>query len=218
MRSNVVHPEPLMKKRVYDLAAQEASRHMSSRNFKAAIGASLCALKLGTELSENLMALYFQLSEANLGLGKLQIAKDFLQLAQANFAGRHDGGPKQDQITDGLAMEISLNRILGKIELAQGNQREAIRALAQSVYLAGELYGTCSFETGSNLAALAEGFGSVGDPKKARHCYRKILEIASVWTNPLSELQQQEFKSILSSEYCTELKIPDHLVGDSSAN
>jgi tetratricopeptide (TPR) repeat protein len=154
--------------RVRQVASEEAMKHLIGRNFQAAVGAGLEALKMTQRLKlgeTEIAACHLLLAEANLGMDRLPAADDFLTLAAANI--NASSGPR---------MVAQLQRNLGKLQFAQGKIQESLRSLAANVYYTSVEHGPEAVETAAAYFYLGAAFASSGD-KKSSVVISKAIDI-----------------------------------------
>ena len=151
-------------KKVKTIAETEAKQNMISRRFELAISAGLEALKMTQQLHANeseMARCHLILAEANLGLGKLDAAEEFLNLAAAN-------------INEKSELTAQLQRSFGMLHRSQGKTAEAVRSFALFTYHTSVEFGTDSYQTALGYLMLGETFPSAESANSERMISRAL--------------------------------------------
>jgi hypothetical protein len=141
----------MSKRALIDLCQQEASKFLVMRRYDLAVPGAIQALKFcQAEFGDGSLEMvppYLLLSEANLGLGLLRNAEQFLNLA--NWAVLKNAGC-------GNAIRSQLHRNFGKLFTAQGKLSEALEELSKDIYCS-------SLEVGPEHIDTSAGYFLMGN-------------------------------------------------------
>ncbi|XP_029434507.1 zinc finger MYND domain-containing protein 12 isoform X2 [Rhinatrema bivittatum] len=196
------------KKHVIYIAHQEAQKFVSQGKHRNALPAALHSLRFSIDVyglkSIELVPAYLVLAEANIGLGDLMQAQEYLAQAQWTVLKSPDCGS---------SIQHKLHRNLGRLYAAEGNFQESLYHLANDIYHSSEAFGTDDLRTTGGYFQMANVFFRLNKRDIADSLYTEVIDI---WYNHLSglaHLQLQALKEssqiLISSEIKVEGMIDD---------
>ncbi|XP_051508467.1 zinc finger MYND domain-containing protein 12 [Myxocyprinus asiaticus] len=189
------HTETLKKKeQLIEIAHLEAQRWVSKRRFQNVLPAALLhlrwAMRLYGSCAVQLVPAYLQLAQANIGLGSLSQAHEYLSKAEWTV-----------MKTPGCSHIVlhQLHRTLGRLHTATGEYTSALSHFANDVYYASEMFGLVSTVTCGGYFLMADVFLKQNKPDIACSLF---TEVASSWHTHLCMLMEGISQSGTQAEEC----------------
>ncbi|XP_030078437.1 zinc finger MYND domain-containing protein 12 isoform X2 [Microcaecilia unicolor] len=176
----------LLLKHLIDITYQESQKFLSEGNHENALPAALHSLRFNIEVyglkSLELVPTYLILSEANIGLGDLAQAQEYLAQAQWTVLKSPECGSD---------VHHRLHRSLGRLYAAEGNFQESLYHLANDVYHASEAFGTDDIRVTGGYFQMANVFFHQNKRDIADSLY---TEVTNIWHNHLSKLARMQLQ------------------------
>eukprot|EP00744_Colponema_vietnamica_P000725 GILI01001269.1.p1 GENE.GILI01001269.1~~GILI01001269.1.p1 ORF type:complete len:369 (+),score=64.79 GILI01001269.1:77-1183(+) len=199
-----------------ELTKETAQRFLIQSKYDLAVPGALQCLKFSISVYGNssieLVLPYLLLAEANLGLGRLKIAEEFLSLANWIILKLPDCGS---------TLKSRLHRNFGRLYASQDMYAEALRSLASDVYFSSLEAGPEHISTAASYYHMANVFHSQSKNDQALAFFDKVeaiwykflTEIAETRTVVLTEVQSEEAVEILRHilEFRQKFMGPDHI-------
>ncbi|KAG5191096.1 hypothetical protein JKP88DRAFT_160308 [Tribonema minus] len=164
----------MSKKALVDLCQQEASKFLTQGNYELAVPGAIQAIALafaqdayGAQSLEMVPA-YLLLSQANLGLARLQSAEEFLSLANWVVLRNPDCSS---------AVRSQLHQNFGKLYRAQGKLDKALQELSSHVYCSSVEVGPEHISTSAGYFLMADVFYTQRKVNTALAFYDKVVDI-----------------------------------------
>eukprot|EP00920_Eleutheroschizon_duboscqi_P029757 GHVT01072337.1.p1 GENE.GHVT01072337.1~~GHVT01072337.1.p1 ORF type:complete len:375 (+),score=30.93 GHVT01072337.1:297-1421(+) len=159
-----------------EVCYETSQKYIVQGNYRHAVPGALHALKLAVEAfggdALELVPAYLLLAEGNLGLRHLEVAEEFLSLA--NWAVlRH---PQR-----GYAMMSNLQRNFGRLYAAQQRFQEALQAFATDIYYSALEFGPENIRTAPSYFHMGRVFQTHQNPEFADNFYTKVVDIYRQW-------------------------------------
>ncbi|KAK9970572.1 hypothetical protein ABG768_026505 [Culter alburnus] len=190
------HHKETVKKQEYliEIAHLEAQRWVSKKMFQVVLPAALLFLRWAMRVygtcAVELVPAYLLLAQANIGLGSLSQAHDYLSKAEWTV-----------MKTPGCSHTVlhQLHRTLGRLHAAMGKYTSALTHFANDVYYASEMFGLDSTVTSGGYFLMAGVFLKQNEPGIALSLY---TEVASSWHTHLCKLMDDIIQSGTQPEEC----------------
>lgn len=191
--------------------AEEANRHMFDLLQKVKGDFDEAAVEL--------LPAYFILAEANVIMGgqRLKKAEQLLIAAYWNLLKYTSDDNKASGVDGAMSKEVaryraSLHKTFGRLFTAQDRLNDAIKELAQGIYLECLEHGPESIQLCSSYYYLASIFHKQGKKEETKSFYQKIVEIwkKHILENEFSEEEQTRDYQIYFEEAKEHLK---HILG-----
>ncbi|KAG1973800.1 zinc finger MYND domain-containing protein [Pimephales promelas] len=190
------HQKERVKKQEYliEIAHLEAQRWVSKKRFQDVLPAALLFLRWAMQVygtcAVELVPAYLLLAQANIGLGSLSLAHEYLSKAEWTV-----------MRTPGCSHTVlhQLHRTLGRLHAAMGKYTSALTHFANDVYYASEMYGLDSTVTSGGYFLMADVFLKQNKPEVALSLY---AEVASSWHSHLCKLTDDISRSGTQPEEC----------------
>ncbi|CAM9293672.1 unnamed protein product [Chrysoparadoxa australica] len=162
----------MSKRALIDLCKQEASKVLVQGRYDLAIPGAVQALTFCKEIfgegSIEMVPPYLLLSQANLGLARLQSAEEFLSLANWIILKNPDC-PN--------AIRSQLHRNFGKLYTAQNKPDDALAELAKDIYCSSLEVGPEHIDTSAGYFLMANVLYSERKVESALAFYDKVVDI-----------------------------------------
>ncbi|XP_036388567.1 zinc finger MYND domain-containing protein 12 [Megalops cyprinoides] len=179
------------------IARTAAQKRLFEGSHRESLPASLlslrCAMDIYGSSAVHLVPPYLLLAEANIGLGCLSAAEQYLSWADWTVLK-----------TPGCSWMVrhQLHRCLGRLFVAKGNLEEALFHLANDVYYASEEYGLDNIVTCGGYYLMADVFIKQGKMDIVNTLY---IQLANTWHSHLCRLFESYTQgSIEPEEYLDE--------------
>ncbi|XP_043102764.1 zinc finger MYND domain-containing protein 12 isoform X2 [Puntigrus tetrazona] len=182
------------QKNLVEIAHLEAQRWVSMKRFRDALPAALLFLRWAMQVygpcAVELVPAYLLLAQANIGLGSLSLANEYLSKAEWTL-----------MKTPGCSHTVlhQLHRTLGRLHAAMGKYTSALTHFANDVYYASEVFGLESTVTSGGYFLLADVFLKQNKPDVAHSLY---TEVANSWHAHLCKLMDGISQSSTQPEEC----------------
>nr|XP_033777708.1 zinc finger MYND domain-containing protein 12 isoform X1 [Geotrypetes seraphini] len=174
------------KKHLVDITYQEAQKFLCEGNHRTALPAALHSLRFSIEIygfkSVELVPAYLALAEANIGLGDLAQAQEYLAQAQWTVLKSSDCGSN---------IHHKLHRNLGRLYAAEGNLQESLYHFANDVYYASEAFGTDDIRVTGGYFQMANVFFCLNKRDIADSLY---IEVTNIWNDHLCKLAKMQLQ------------------------
>jgi len=162
----------MSKRALIDLCQQEASKFLVAGRHELAVPGAIQALSFSKDIfgdgSIEMVPPYLLLSEANLGLGKLHQAEEFLALANWSVLKNPDCSN---------AIRSQLHRNFGKLYTSQEKFDDALRELAKDIYCSSAEVGPEHVDTSAGYFLMANIFYKQRKIQNALAFYDKVVDI-----------------------------------------
>eukprot|EP00611_Tribonema_gayanum_P022292 TRINITY_DN4449_c0_g1_i1.p1 TRINITY_DN4449_c0_g1~~TRINITY_DN4449_c0_g1_i1.p1 ORF type:complete len:444 (-),score=157.58 TRINITY_DN4449_c0_g1_i1:32-1321(-) len=162
----------MSKKALVDLCQQEASKFLTQGNYELAVPGAIQALAFAQDAygaqSLEMVPAYLLLSQANLGLARLQSAEEFLSLANWVVLRNPDCSS---------AVRSQLHQNFGKLYRAQGKLDKALQELSSHVYCSSVEVGPEHISTSAGYFLMADVFYTQRKVNTALAFYDKVVDI-----------------------------------------
>ncbi|XP_076019488.1 zinc finger MYND domain-containing protein 12 [Genypterus blacodes] len=146
-----------------------------------------CAVDIHGPSTVQLVPAYLLLAEANMGLGNVARAQEFLSQAEWTVLNSPECGQE---------VHHQLHRNLGRLYTATGNLQTALFHFANDIYYASEAYGVESAVTCGGYFLMADVFAKQGNTLVARSLYS---EVAHFWHSHLNKLLRIHTENVPNS-------------------
>mmetsp|Transcript_27614 Transcript_27614/g.36233 ORF Transcript_27614/g.36233 Transcript_27614/m.36233 type:complete len:408 (+) Transcript_27614:114-1337(+) len=174
----------MSKRALIDLCQQEASKFLVAGRHELAVPGAIQALAFSKDIfgdgSIEMVPPYLLLSEANLGLGKLHQAEEFLALANWSVLKNPDCSN---------AIRSQLHRNFGKLYTAQDKLEDALKELAKDIYCSASEVGPEHVDTSAGYFLMANIFYKQRKIQNALAFYDKVVDI---WYKFLASVRNDE--------------------------
>uniref|UniRef100_A0A7S2V026 MalT-like TPR region domain-containing protein n=1 Tax=Fibrocapsa japonica TaxID=94617 RepID=A0A7S2V026_9STRA len=174
----------MSKRALIDLCQQEASKFLVAGRYELAVPGAIQALSFSKEIfgdgSIEMVPPYLLLSEANLGLGRLQQAEEFLAMANWSVLKNPDCSN---------AIRSQLHRNFGKLYTAQDKLEDALKELAQDIYSSSLEVGPEHVDTSAGYFLVANIFYKQRKIQNSLAFYDKVVDI---WYKFLASVRNDE--------------------------
>lgn len=161
-----------IRKELLELCTETAQKFLVQGKYELAVPGALQSLKFAIEVYGNeaseLVPSYLLLAEANLGLRRLQIAEEFLSLANWNIL-------KHPQA--GSSLMSNLQRNFGRLYAAQQRYNEALQAFATDIYHSSMEFGPENIRSAPSYFHMGRVFQSHQKAERAAAFYVKVIEV-----------------------------------------
>ncbi|KAK2898639.1 hypothetical protein Q8A67_010057 [Cirrhinus molitorella] len=189
------HKETLKKqKHLLEIAHLEAQRWVSKKRFQEVLPAAVQFLRWAMQVygscAVELVPAYLLLAQANIGLGSLSQAHEYLSKAEWTV-----------MKTPGCGNTVlhQLHRTLGRLHAATGKYASALTHFANDVYYASEVFGLASTVTSGGYFLMADVFLKQNKPDVAHSLY---TEVANSWHAHLCKMTDGISQSGTQPEEC----------------
>lgn len=190
-----------IRRELLEVCTATAQKFLVQMKYELAVPGALQSLKFAIEVyggeATELVPSYLLLAEANLGLRRLKIAEEFLQLANWNIL-------KHPQA--GSSMMSSLQRNFGRLYAAQQRYNEALNAFATDIYYSSKDNGPEHIRSAPSYFHMGRVFQSYQKPERAASFYAKVVDVYTkfleAWMNqnslePSSEITAVEVEEAI---------------------
>lgn len=161
-----------IRKELLELCTETAQKFLVQGKYELAVPGALQSLKFAIEVfgseATELVPSYLLLAEANLGLRRLQIAEEFLSLANWNIL-------KNPQA--GSSMMSNLQRNFGRLYAAQQRYNEALQAFATDIYYSSLEFGPENIRSAPSYFHMGRVFQSHKKSDRAASFYAKVVDV-----------------------------------------
>lgn len=162
----------MCKRALIDLCQQEANKFLVQGSYDLAIPGAIQALVFSKDVfgagSIEMVPPYLLLSEANLCLGRLQSAEEFLSLANWSIL-------KNPSCSN--AIRSQLHRNFGKLYTTQSKFDEALQELARDIYCSSLEVGPEHIDTSAGYFLMANIFYAQRKVDSALTFYDKVVDV-----------------------------------------
>lgn len=169
---------------IVKISMNEATRHLSSKQYELSIPGGLQVLRYSIELhgsgKPDILPAYLLLAEANLGLRREKPAEEYL--IQAHWILLH-----QPSCTPAIRSRVHRN--FGKLFAMQQRYQEALTHLATDVFFSAQCFGPNHINTAGGYALMAEVFNQTKDRASAVAFFDKVVEI---WFSYLANIREAD--------------------------
>ncbi|OCT72719.1 zinc finger MYND domain-containing protein 12 [Xenopus laevis] len=190
------HLEQLLqrKKHLIDITLKEAQKHLYGGWHADVIPAAMHSLSFTIDVfglaTVELVPAYLILAEANIGLGHLPQAEEYLSQAYWTVLKTTDCSN---------AIRSKLHRNLGLLYSAKGEFEESLRHFSNDVYFASEMAGTNHISVTGGYFHMANIFFRQNKMDIADSLYTEVTDIWHAHLRKLLNVQVYESSSIMSS-------------------
>ncbi|XP_056319492.1 zinc finger MYND domain-containing protein 12 [Danio aesculapii] len=189
------HKETLKKqKHLIEMAHLEAQKWVSMKRFQDVLPAALLfqhwAMQVYGSCAVELVPAYLLLAQANIGLGSLSQAHEYLSKAEWTVMKTADCSH---------TVLHQLHRTLGRLHAAMGKHTSALTHFANDVYYASEMFGLDSTVTSGGYFLMADVFLKQNKPDMAHSLY---TEVAGSWHTHLCKLMDGISQSATQPDEC----------------
>ncbi|KAI1892535.1 hypothetical protein AGOR_G00134590 [Albula goreensis] len=180
------------QKQLMEISQTVAEKKLFEKSYKESLPAALLSLRsamdaYGTSCVQ-LVPAYLLLAEANIGLGNLSPAEQYLSWAEWTVLRTTNCSQ---------TVHHKLHRCMGRLLIVKGNLEEALFHLSNDIYYASEEYGQDSIVTCGGYFLMADIFFKQGKMDIVRSLY---TEVAKTWHSHLSKLLEKQIKDTLTPE------------------
>ncbi|NP_001007305.1 zinc finger MYND domain-containing protein 12 [Danio rerio] len=189
------HKETLKKQKcLIEMAHLEARKWVSMKRFQDVLPAALLfqhwIMRVYGSCTVELVPAYLLLAQANIGIGSLSQAQEYLSKAEWIVMKTADCSH---------TVLHQLHRTLGRLHAAMGKQASALTHFANDVYYAIEMFGLDSIVTSGGYFLMADVFLKQNKPDIAHSLY---TEVAGSWHTHLCKLMDGISQSATQPDEC----------------
>uniref|UniRef100_A0A8C5MYB5 Zinc finger MYND-type containing 12 n=1 Tax=Leptobrachium leishanense TaxID=445787 RepID=A0A8C5MYB5_9ANUR len=179
------------KKHLIEITTKEAQKLLYEGRHADVIPAATHSLSLVIDVhglaSVELVPVYLLLAEANIGLGQLTLAEEYLSQAYWTVLKSTDCSN---------SIRSKLHRNLGLLYAAKGEFDESLRHLANDVYFASTVWGTDNIHTSGGYFHMANIFFRQNKMDVADSLYSEVTDI---WHTHLKRLVDGQMRASMRS-------------------
>ncbi|XP_035238484.1 zinc finger MYND domain-containing protein 12 isoform X1 [Anguilla anguilla] len=180
------------QKLLMEVSQRVAEKKLFEKRHKESLPAALLSLRSAMDIygtsGVQLVPAYLLLAEANIGLGNLSPAEQYLSWADWTVVRTPDCS---------RTVRHKLHRCMGRLFIVKGNLEGALFHLANDIYYASEEYGQDSIVTCGGYYLMADVFFRQGKMDIVNSLY---TEVANTWHTHLSRLLEKHIENTITPE------------------